>query len=712
MSALFLTGLVGLGSVSAHAAESAPVTSANDTATLVTDRDAVGPDQHLRVGLHLQLRPGWHTYWINPGDAGDAPTLDVTAQDGATGRGSAIHWPVPVRISEGGLMSYAYVNDVLLPEDLALKSTGQGSGGTTLKAHAEWLVCAQVCIPESGDFTLTLPASSGDAPPGAQAELFHRADAAMPLPSPFAASVAGDGTLTLEGQGLSPSAVKDAWFLPQDGGVIDQVAHQPLRVSEGRVALGLKFLKTAHRDAPLKGIVVLRDAAGQESPLQIEAKPPVGGTAAVPASQAGPEAVPASVPQNSDVPAGMAGWLRVLAFAFIGGLILNLMPCVFPVLAMKALSLAKMGGSGRQRQIQSALFYTLGVVGAFAVLGLLMIGLRMAGSAAGWGFQFQSPGFVVSVCWLLFLMGLNLLGVFEVTPGRLGQVQTGTGHLGDMMTGLLAVIVATPCTAPFMGVAIAGALGGPPVVGMLVFLCMGLGLAAPYLLVAGIPGLAARMPRPGAWMGMLKQILAFPLFATCVWLLWVAAIQRGADLVLITAGGLVLLGFAAWIFGVSQHRAMRDGGFGEVLFCRFVAALCVVSCGVALAHNVQSLPEPETTAQTAEAGIEPFSEARLAELRGQGRPVFVDMTASWCITCMVNERVALDVSSVKAAFSARHVAYLKGDWTNRNAAIAAYLKAHGRDGVPLYVYYPSDNGAEQVLPQILTPGLVLSTIGQ
>lgn len=700
--ALLAVGICGLGtSEPSFAAESPAVASANDTATLVTDRDAVGPDQKLRVGLRLQLKPGWHTYWLNPGDAGDTPTLDVTAQGSATGKTSTIHWPMPVRLSEGGLMSYAYVGDVLLPADLAL----QGTGPTTLHAHAEWLVCAEVCIPESGDFTLNLPAAEGAAPAGAQAGLFQAVDAKMPIPSPFEAKVSADGLLTLEGKGLSSAAVSDAWFLPAEGGVIDQVASQPFKVKDGLLSLQLKFLKTAHRDQPLKGLVVLKDEAGQESPIEISASQTVGAVAAVPNTSSAPVSADA-------VPTG-AGWLRVLAFAFVGGLILNLMPCVFPVLAMKALSLARMGGVGRSVHLQSAFFYTLGVTGAFAALGIVMIGLRIAGSAAGWGFQFQSAGFVVGVCWLLFGMALNLLGVFEISAGRLAQLHPhGAGHAGDMLTGLLAVIVATPCTAPFMGVAIAGALGGPPLMGLLVFLSMGLGLAAPYVLVASVPGLASRMPKPGAWMGVLKQALAFPLLATCVWLLWVATIERGTNFVVVAGGGLVLLGFAAWIYGMGQHRAMREGGRGTVLFCRVVAVLCMVVCGGVLAR---SLAEPvsaaSTTMTSADNLIQPFSDKTLADLRADGKPVFVDMTASWCITCMVNERVALDTASVRQAFSERHVAYLKGDWTNRDAGISAYLKAHGRDGVPLYVYYPPKHGAEVVLPQILTPRMVLDIIG-
>lgn len=678
---------------SAHAAESAPVVSENDTASLVTDRDAVGPDQTLRVGLRLQLKPGWHTYWVNPGDAGEQPTLDVTVSGGATGKGSEIHWPVPVRISEGGLMSYAYLGDVLLPETLALK----GTGPVTLHAHAEWLVCAQVCVPESGDFTLALPVSSGAASLGKDAARFDAAQAQMPVPSPFPATLGADGVLTLSGAGLSPEAVSDAWFLPLDSGVLDQVAQQRLTVQKNRLSLALPFQKTAKRDAPLSGVVVLKDAHGQQSALSIIVKPGVS-------AQATPAVAPVAEPAPS-----VMGWLRMMAFAFIGGLILNLMPCVFPVLAMKALSLARMGGHGRSAQLRSALFYTVGVMGSFAVLGGIMIGLRMAGSAAGWGFQFQSTGFVVAVCWLLFGMALNLLGIFEISAGRLGQIQTqGHGAGNDLMTGLLAVIVATPCTAPFMGVAITTALSGPPVMGLLVFLSMGLGLAAPYLLAAGVPGVASRFPKPGAWMNVLKQVLAFPLLATCVWLLWVAVVQRGADIVVTVAGGLVLLAVAAWVHGIGQRRAIMEGADRTVWLCRGVTAVMVLGCvgalTLALREPVQAVASPAQ-----QAGIEAYTPERLAALRAEGRPVFVDMTASWCITCMVNERVALDVASVQHGFAQNHVAYLKGDWTNRDATISAFLKEHGRDGVPLYVYYPP-HGEGVVLPQILTPSLVLKAI--
>lgn len=711
----------------ARAAESLPVITAHDTATLVTDRDRASPGETLGVGLRLQLKPGWHTYWLNPGDAGEAPRLETDAAGALTGQASRILFPTPVRISEGGLMSYAYTGDVLLPQELHLSGpvSGDTSGHVTLKAHAEWLVCAATCVPEHGDFTVMLPvdrapvsnvsanqdprdraspspAVRGDASP--QAGLFHDALQARPVPSPFRASVSPDGVFELEGQGLSPRSVHKAWFMPSASGVIDQVAPQKLATAPGRISLDLRWVEGAEKPHDLSGIVVLQDDAGQQTPLWIDAPLSAGsagaggsGAAPVDAQDAAHEALAPSL-------------LRMLVFAFAGGLILNLMPCVFPVLAMKAFSLARLGGSARRAQIGSALAYTLGVMGSFAALGAAMIVLRGVGSAAGWGFQFQSPVFVIGVAWLLVAMALNLLGVFEVTLGRLGQdVVPRHGPWGDMLTGLLAVVVATPCTAPFMGAAIAGALGGPAWSGMIIFLAMGLGLAAPYLAIATIPVLARHMPKPGAWMAVLKQALAFPLLATSVWLLWVACIQRGAMIVPIALGGAVGIGLAGWLFGLAQRRAMIAGGSAAVTTGRILSVLVLVLVGAALWQVPQEVAPPMRGGDgTAEKAV-PYSPEKLAALRKEGKPVFIDMTAAWCITCMVNERVALQKAPVQKAFAEKGIVYMKGDWTNRDPSISAFLRDHGRDGVPLYVYYaPHRDGA--ILPQILTVSTVLDAI--
>ncbi|WP_232317247.1 protein-disulfide reductase DsbD family protein [Parasaccharibacter apium] len=719
MMAVFamVSGMVFLASP-VWAAESTPVVTSHTTATLVSAVDAVGQEESqadggtLRVGLRLQLKPGWHTYWQNPGDAGEAPHVHVMVSGSRSGGTDTVAWPVPERIPEGGLMAYAYQGDVLLPVRVPLQ--GRGAGAVQVTARADWLVCADVCVPEKGVFSLALSAVASDVvPDAAEAALFRRADAAMPQPSPFEARLGPDGLLTLHGAGLSPDTVRQAWFLPQEGGVIAQNAPQPLSVQTGQLALTLKPDSYAHPpfwQKPLAGVVVLVDAAGSRSALQVTAVPVSGASPAVPVVAA---------TGNRERPV----WSSLLS-AFLGGVILNLMPCVFPVLAMKILSFAHMGGAGWRTRWRSAAFYTLGIMGCFALLGALMMALRYGGSSVGWGFQFQSSAFVVGVGWLLFVMALNLLGVFQITGGRLagraGQMAAGHGPASDLLAGLLAVIVATPCTAPFMGVAIAVALGGPIWSGLLIFLSMGLGLAAPYGVLALVPGLAQRLPRPGGWMERLKQLLAFPLLASCVWLLWVAVLQRGGDAVLLMAGGAVLLGLGSWLYGLAQQRAMLGQAPRFVLGCRLLALLCLLVCLAGLGRSVVMDDESGSpVAATGKTGaaiqgqdgptIEPFSAERLAALRAAGQPVFVDMTASWCVTCMVNEHVALDVPSVRQAFRQHGVTILRGDWTRRDERITAFLRAHDRDGVPLYLYYPS-GGAEQVLPQILTPGLVLDVL--
>ncbi|WP_243444020.1 protein-disulfide reductase DsbD family protein [Asaia prunellae] len=349
-------------------------------------------------------------------------------------------------------------------------------------------------------------------------------------------------------------------------------------------------------------------------------------------------------------------------------------------------------------------------MGSFAALGVAMILLRSVGSAAGWGFQFQSPIFVISVAWLLIMMALNLLGVFEFTLGRIGQdVTPRHGVWGDMLTGLLAVIVATPCTAPFMGAAIAAALSGPAWAGLVLFLAMGFGLASPYIAIATIPFLARHMPKPGAWMAVLKQALAFPLLGTAVWLFWVACVQRGAMILPVGLGGAVGLGLVAWLFGTTQRQAMIKGATPGVIIGRILALLVLVIAGASLARIDNGVASGGLVETKAEAGSVSYSPERLAGLREEGKPVFVDMTAAWCITCMVNERVALQTAPVQKAFKAQGVVYMKGDWTNRDETISAFLREHGRDGVPLYVYYaPHKDG--KILPQILTVSGVLDAI--
>ena len=341
---------------------------------------------------------------------------------------------------------------------------------------------------------------------------------------------------------------------------------------------------------------------------------------------------------------------------------------------------------------------------AFAALGAALLAARTAGTAAGWGFQFQSPVFVAAMAWLLFAVGLNLSGVYGIGTGL-----THTGHglaarpgqLGSFFTGLLTVVVATPCTAPFMGVAIAAGLAAPPAVTMLVFLAMGLGLAAPFAVLTAVPGLWRVAPKPGRWMEVLRQALAFPMYGASAWLVWVVSQEAGPSGVLGTAAGLVLLGFAGWVLGITQGGADRGRRIGQSAAAAALLAALAVLSGIATAPGMAS--------SMTEAGAEPFSAARLAALRAEGRPVFVNMTAAWCVTCLVNERVSISSDAVRRAFADRHVTYLKGDWTRQDPQITEYLRENGRDGVPLYMYYPP-RGQPAVLPQILTENMLLSEL--
>ena len=660
MKRVWLLVLTLLWAMPALALESAPVGSKRAVATLLSDTDAIQAAVPFRVALRLRLAEGWHTYWKNPGDAGVAPELTI---DGAAQ--SPIDWPTPRRVSEGSVMTYAYTNEVLLPVTVT-------AAPGVIKAHAQWLVCKDICVPEEGDFALAL--NAGTPGPSAQADLFAAHDRAVPRASPWTTHISPDGTLFVQGPELTPSTVMDAWFIPDDAGRIQDDAAQPLTVRQDGFTLALQPAPGFDAAKGLSGVLSVRDRAGMQSDVVVRA---VAGDAPGPAMPPLPQ---------------------VLLFALLGGLILNLMPCVFPILAMKLVSLAQHKERGH------TLAYTAGVLLTFVALAGALLAARAAGTAAGWGFQFASPVFVAAMAWLLFAVGLNLSGVFQV-GGRLAGAGSGLarrqGMAGSFFTGLLAVLVATPCTAPFMGVAVAAGLAAPPVVTVLVFAAMGLGLALPYVALASVPGLARAMPRSGRWMTVLKQALAFPMYGAAAWLLWVVSQEAGPSGVLATTAGVVLIGFAGWVLGASQMASARPRRFGQA------AAIVAVLAAAGVLTSLGAAPAPATQPATL---AETFTPARLDALRTQGKPVFVNMTAAWCVTCLVNERVAIGTDAVRQAFAARHVTYLKGDWTRQDPAITTFLRQNGREGVPLYVFFPGGGGRPEILPQILTESEMLQIL--
>ncbi len=666
------------GVAPARAMESAAVRSPRATASLVTDTDAYRPGQPFRLGLRIVMAPGWHTYWRNPGDAGAPPDVSLVLPAGA--RATGLAWPAPHRQPEGGLMTFGYSGSLLLPLTV---TPPPGSRPLTVQARAQWLVCRDVCVPEQGRFTLTLPPGAGG--PSAEAPLFAAAAAAVPRASPDAARIAPDGTLSVTGPDLSPATVRDAWFVPDTAGVILAPARQALRLGDGKLSLRLAKDTQFAAGAPLSGVLFLRGPDGVRRAVAITARPGV--------AAAWPRAMPL--------------W-RMLGLALLGGLVLNLMPCVFPVLAMKALALTRLSGQAARAVRADAGWTSAGIIVSFAAMGAAALALRDAGSASGWGFQFQSPLFVTAMVWLLLAIGLVLSGVVGIGSGAasaIGLRLAGrAGAAGSFLSGLLTVLVATPCTAPFMAAAVAAAMLAPPADTLGVFAALGVGLAAPWLVLAAAPGLARLLPRPGVWMEVLRQGLAFPMYAAAVWLLWVLSQESGPAGVLGAGAGAVLVGFAAWALGVAQrapHGPWRRAGR--------VASLAAVLAAVAVLPGIAQAPAPGGQA-LAQAGAVAFSPVRLADLRAAHRPAFVDMTAAWCVTCLVNERVALEQPAVRDAFAAHGVTTLVGDWTRQDAAITAYLRAHGRDGVPLYVFYPAQ-GQPVVLPQILSEGMVLRAIG-
>jgi thiol:disulfide interchange protein DsbD len=669
--ALLLAFASGILAPQARAAASAPATFPESTARLLADTDAVRPGQRFRVALELTAAPGWHTYWHDPGDAGAPPTLDITAPGLALG---AEHWEVPQRLVDGPEVSFGYTGTVLLMRD----AVARGRGPLTLSAHASWLVCKDVCIPKQADFTLTLSPASATATPGeaatataAERQEFEVAASRVPGPAPFAAHIAPDGTLWIG----HPVPAGPAVFFPDKSDAIDLDTTPASQIRNGLFLLAMTPAGGFDKSAPLTGVIAF-GAGAHRVAYRLAA-------------------TPAPLPASRAAKVGMSWSPTLLFLAFAGGLLLNLMPCVFPVLAMKALGLAAMGGRASRHVRREALAYTAGVLLSFGAIATLLLALRAAGQAAGWGFQFQWPGFVAGMCWLFFAIGLILFGGISI-GGRLAGVgqslAASGGMLGSLATGVLAVLVATPCTAPFMGAALAAAATQPAPQSVALFLALGLGFSLPWSVLALFPSLAARLPRPGAWMIRLREALSFPMFATALWLGWIVTQEAGPDGALRAGAGCLLIALAAWLLRAGRSAAQA-------------LSAAILACTLLLLPGLSS--RYGTGAAAAVTTADAYTPAKLAALRAAGRPVLVNMTASWCVTCLVNERAAIEPALPR--LRAAGVAYLVGDWTDGDQDITRFLGRYGRVGVPLYVFFPAGLPADapgRVLPQILTPWML------
>jgi thiol:disulfide interchange protein DsbD len=682
----------------AAASAAAPPPSELVQAELIAEPAAIASGEPFWVGLRLRVKDGWHVYWRNPGDSGEAVAIDWQLPPGFTA--GPIVWPTPNRIPVAHLVNFGFESEVTLLARIAPPASLDASAPVTLNASATWLVCQKECIPGEASLIRSLPVATPGTPPQldpTMRSVFEQARASLPKPSPWAAGldVAPEWlTLKLAARDLKPETIRQAFFFPHAETLVQHAAPQTLSVTpEG---LTLRMQRSALSTAPPN------DAGGV---LVVEETPGAG------AGRQAFELTNVRIGQDSRAagaaaPLGMV--LQAALLALVGGLILNLMPCVFPVLSIKVLGLVEQAGGSRAAVRRHGAAYTAGVLAAFATLAVLLIGLRAAGAEVGWGFQLQSPATVAVLAYVLFAMGLSLSGVFYVgtsLQGIGGRVMRRSGLAGSFATGVLAAVVATPCTAPFMATAVGFALTQPAMVALTVMLALGLGLALPMLALTLAPGLIARLPQPGAWMETLKQLLAFPVYATVAWLVWVLAQQVGPAGLFAALVGLVLVALAAW----SHNAAQAAEGWGRRAATGAVVA-SLFGAIVAIAGLEQDRANPGASAQTAGAArYEPFSQQRLDQLRAANRPVFVNMTAAWCITCLVNEHAALSSAAVQAAFASHNIAYLKGDWTNRNPQITRVLEKHGRSGVPLYLLY-AGTAEPVVLPQILTPATVLGEI--
>jgi thiol:disulfide interchange protein DsbD len=658
-------------------------------ARLIAETGEVAPGGSVAVALEENIRPGWHTYWINPGDAGAPTEIKWTLPAGW--RAGPIQWPYPERVPVGPLMDYGYDGRLWLLTRLTTPREAKPGDIVTLKAAANWLVCKEVCVPE--DTTLILPLSISARPTAPYATIeddFAAARARLPQPAPWPVRFQGNGALDLfvASPSLAGASLRQASFFPLAQGLVHGIAAQKLGFADTGIALRMMPESKAKSAQYLDGVLVLTSANGSQRALSIHA----GRGAIPPARFGGGE--------------GELGLALALLFALIGGVILNLMPCVLPVLAMKALAIANVAHADRRAASREGLAYGAGAVLSFAALGLAVVVLRASGEAIGWGFQLQEPVAVTGFALLIFAVGLNLSGVFELPGVGVGDSLARRGGLvGSFFTGILAVAVAAPCTAPFMAAALGYALAQSASVALLVFVALGIGFALPFVLIGLAPGLTRRLPRPGPWMLRLKQALAFPMYGAAAWLIWVLAQEAGPNGLIAALAAMVALAFAAWAWSASRNAAPRwrlvGGAFAILALLAALAALPLI-------HSTAAAPR--AAADVSGIPSEPYSQARLNQLREANRPVFINATAAWCITCLVNERLAFSGAAVREAFARRQVAYLVADWTNRNPEITGLLQENGRSGVPLYLYYPSGGGAPRVLPQVLTQDAILAAV--
>ena len=687
--ALVLTGIL-LPPAAAN-----PVRRDHIDVELVSASSNVEPGQTLTVALRLDPDEHWHTYWKNSGDSGLATQIDWQLPEGF--EAGPIQWPAPQRIDVGPLANYGYDGEVLLLTDIRVPQNIPET--VPIRASAFWLVCEEICIPGDAELSLNLPAGPA-APDPDWAERISEVRAALPgedanieLEAVLASTT--DWVLSVPASVISSKTALS--FFPDEEGWIEYAAQQHTYRQDDTVHLRLKAAAGVDgKQGKLTGVLVA------EPPFASGARAVLVNAAVIRTDTPPPTPPPATTDGSS------LTLLLALAFAFVGGIILNLMPCVFPVVGIKVLTFVENSRSSPASLRAHGLLFALGVLVCFWAIAGALLALRAGGASLGWGFQLQSPLVVSALALLFFVLALNMSGVFEIgtrAQQLAGSVRAKSGYADAFLSGVIATLVATPCTAPFMGAALGYAVTQSAPLAMAVFTALALGMAAPYLVLSFSPKLVGRLPKPGTWMVSLKQALAFPLYLTVVWLVWVLGHQTGVDAIARLLVGMTLFGAGLWAYG----RWSTSGGTRVRMFALTVAIVLAVA-GVALGWPQQTANQGSSFA--AKGSWQPWSPAAVADARNNGQAVFVDFTAAWCVTCQVNKRLVLNQDEVQARFRDRGVVTMVADWTNRDSEISLALDALGRSGVPVYVMYPPGNGAPLLLPELLSEQIVLDAIDQ
>ncbi|HTH28338.1 MAG TPA: protein-disulfide reductase DsbD domain-containing protein [Sphingobium sp.] len=674
---LLMTLLCVLASWSGASRAQMPLPASHIRAELVAESVEPAPGSSVTLAIRMVPEAGWHGYWLNPGDAGLGVEADWTVPSGFSV--GPLRYPVPTRLLIAGLMNHVFEGPYALLADLRVPERARPGDPLPVRLAARWLACTdKVCVPERATLSIGLTVGSGRINPEDQRR-FDGYRAALPRPLGSAAHYMSEsGKLRIAIPYPAAAPVDDPWFYAATKDAIRYA--EPQKVRRNGDFLIIETKGDPARGSAIEGVL----AVSPQTALSLAARPgpvPSGGFAV----------------SGDSAPVGLVSFALTLGGALLGGLLLNIMPCVLPILSLKAIALSRAGGDEREARVE-AIAYTLGIMLACLVLGGLILGLRAAGHSVGWAFQLQDERVIALLLVLMVAITFNLAGIFALPALDAGR--QGNGARGAFLTGTLAAFVATPCTGPFMAVAMGAALLMPWPLALTIFAGLGLGLAAPFLALAFVPALRRRLPRPGPWMERLRRIMAVPMGLTALalaWLLWRQGGTGGVTLAIILAVATALL---CLIAGRIQRGGRGAGSIGLA--------------GAALLSGAALLVPPALTATVQDAaadGAIPYGAAQLASLRAERRPVFLYFTADWCVTCKINEAGAIADTDVAQAFARQNVAVMVGDWTRGDPAITRFLEAHGRSGVPLYLYYAPGAATGQVLPQLLTPGSLTALVG-